>query len=670
VSVTRRREILMQALATSPTPLTIQRLGLLVQASPRTIRYDLDELADWLEPQQIALVRKPRRGIWLTGSPAALDQLRSATPAVPLTHGYLSAGQQQALATTRLLATAGPVAITDLSALMGVTRTTVYRYLDRIADWLRARSLHLSHSRVGVAVDGGETIIRHSLYELLHEWVVECDMFPGADAPAPSVGTHMLGVLGEPEPARLKTAVSRAASAIAYPLTPLQTIGLIFWTMIVQARTRCGGAMALSDAVVSGIKELPEYRLALDLLRQIGLPAASREAAFLAIQARAVRFGPSELTRFDLGLARARARDLALHFIRQASQFLGIDLTGDEELTRGLILHLEPSLDRLELGVVLSNPLLDEIRRQYGSLFAVARQAGKALEPLSGSLPDAEIGFLAVHLGAAMERLTTASSEGIRAVLVCAHGVGTAQLLASLLTSRLPELKVCGFASAMDADSMAHECRAEVFITTRPLVSAHLPVFLVQPIPDAIELSALRSRLQSLRRAPRPTGAAGAGSNFGGDRPLMLNDVLTKETIALDVAAADWKEAIRRAGEPLVRTGAVRPEYIEGMIRGVLTIGPYIVVGPGIAMPHARPEDGALRVGLSCVRLSAPVVFADKTENPVDLVFAFAAIDNHSHITVVGQLAQLLSDPDSVVQVRSARTVDEVLAVIHSVSAA
>lgn len=150
----------------------------------------------------------------------------------------------------------------------------------------------------------------------------------------------------------------------------------------------------------------------------------------------------------------------------------------------------------------------------------------------------------------------------------------------------------------------------------------------------------------------------------------MLEHVLTEDTVALDVPAADWQEAIRQAGNLLVRTGAVKPEYIDGMIRTVLTIGPYVVVGPGMAMPHARPEDGALRVGLSCVRLAQPVVFLNKVENPVDLVFAFAAIDNQSHLTVMGQLAQMLSEPVLVERIRQARTVQDVLAIVHSVPAA
>lgn len=669
MSSSRRREILLRALTNSPAPRTVDQLAVLVQSSPRTVRYDLDELAKWLARHQITLVRKPHLGVWLEGEPPALASIRPSGAELPAADDYLPSPQRQALGMTRLLLSSGPVGVAEFSSLLGVTRTTVYRELDRIGRWLAQRSLTLRRTRAASAVDGDEVCVRQALYELLREWVLEGDLSGSDELRAGSVGALMLRELGVTNPSCLRAAVGEAAEVATYPLTPAQTVGLLFWAAIVQARHRSGGVVQLPERITAKAEDLPEYRLALELLRRLNLPAQHHEAVFLAIHARGVRYGPTELKKLDLGLTRNRARELAVMFAGRASQLLGVELGGDEDLIRGLILHLEPALDRLELGVVAPNPLLDDIKLKYGGVYAIARQAAAMTEPLTGVLPEEEIGYLAMHLGAALERLSASTQDHIRTVLVCEHGVGTAQLLASLLASRLPELAVCGFASSHEVDQVAENCGAEVVITTRPLASARLPTFLVHPIPDVIELAALRSRLQSLRRAPRPGGAVGLGVIPGGASPLMLEHVLTSDTIALDVEAADWQEAIRQAGSLLVRTGAVRPEYIEGMIRAVLTIGPYVVVGPGIAMPHARPEDGALRVGLSCVRLASPVVFANKTENPVDLVFAFVAIDNQSHLTVMGQLARVLSNPTLVDQIRKARTVEDVLAVVHSVTA-
>jgi len=46
------------------------------------------------------------------------------------------------------------------------------------------------------------------------------------------------------------------------------------------------------------------------------------------------------------------------------------------------------------------------------------------------------------------------------------------------------------------------------------------------------------------------------------------------------------------AGAFLVDTDAVFPSYVDAMVRAVEELGPYMVVAPGIALAHARPEDG------------------------------------------------------------------------------
>ncbi|MGE5589984.1 MAG: BglG family transcription antiterminator, partial [Bacillota bacterium] len=438
---------------------------------------------------------------------------------------------------------------------------------------------------------------------------------------------------------------------------------------------RAGRYVTLPERPAQEAVRLNEYGLAVEVLRRLGQGGATaHEAAFLAMNARDARYGPAELHNRQPGLGPTnRAWEAATEFARLAGSLLGVDVADDEELIRGLILHLEPAIDRLELGVVAPNPLLDEIKAKYSGLYAVATQAAESLTMLPAGLAEEEIGYLAVHLGAALERRSDPSRNALRAVLVCEHGVGTAQLLASTLAARLPELKVCGFASSHGVEQTAAECRADVILTTRPLAAVALPVFLVHPLPDLIELTALRARLQSLLRRPRagePRDPRRFQATNGGASPLMLEDVLTHQTIALDVEASDWQEAIRKVGELMVSAGAVRPEYVDGMIRTVEAIGPYVVVGPGIAMPHARPEDGAVNVGMACVRLATPVVFAGKEDNPIDLLFAFAAIDNQSHVAVMGQLARLLSTPSLVERVRQARTVADVLEVVHAVSVA
>lgn len=110
------------------------------------------------------------------------------------------------------------------------------------------------------------------------------------------------------------------------------------------------------------------------------------------------------------------------------------------------------------------------------------------------------------------------------------------------------------------------------------------------------------------------------------------------------VGAASWEEAVETAAALLVIAGAADPSYPGRCVETVSRNGPYIVVAPGVALAHARPEDGARRVGVSAVVLSSPVSFGHPANDPVDVVFAFASPDKDAHVSLLARLAEALVD--------------------------
>lgn len=69
-----------------------------------------------------------------------------------------------------------------------------------------------------------------------------------------------------------------------------------------------------------------------------------------------------------------------------------------------------------------------------------------------------------------------------------------------------------------------------------------------------------------------------------------------------------------------------------------------MVVAPGVALAHARPEDGALQLGLAVATLREPVEFGHAENDPVDVVFAFGSPDRDQHVGLLGALAQRLTE--------------------------
>ncbi|MEV5830858.1 PTS sugar transporter subunit IIA [Spirillospora sp. NPDC052242] len=109
------------------------------------------------------------------------------------------------------------------------------------------------------------------------------------------------------------------------------------------------------------------------------------------------------------------------------------------------------------------------------------------------------------------------------------------------------------------------------------------------------------------------------------------------------VAAADWREAVRAAASGLVEAGAAGAGYPDACVRVVEDNGPYIVLTKGLALVHARPEEGGLAVGVGATRLAAPVEFGHPDNDPVDLLLAFCTPDPDVHVGTLSGLARALS---------------------------
>ncbi|MGQ9682449.1 MAG: PTS sugar transporter subunit IIA [Anaerolineae bacterium] len=155
--------------------------------------------------------------------------------------------------------------------------------------------------------------------------------------------------------------------------------------------------------------------------------------------------------------------------------------------------------------------------------------------------------------------------------------------------------------------------------------------------------------------------------SVGSRGPSALSRMLTADTVALRVRVRDWQEAVCKAGELLVNSAAVEPRYVEAMIRMVREIGPYIVIAPGIALPHARPEDGVNRPCMSLMTLDPPVCFGNAHNDPVSVVVAFGTSESEGHIKALAELARLLEDGEALERIKRSSSPDEILALVRTI---
>ncbi|HGN0345024.1 PTS sugar transporter subunit IIA [Proteus mirabilis] len=145
----------------------------------------------------------------------------------------------------------------------------------------------------------------------------------------------------------------------------------------------------------------------------------------------------------------------------------------------------------------------------------------------------------------------------------------------------------------------------------------------------------------------------------------MLKTLLTPDVVQVIPQVKDWREAIKIACQPLIDKGCIEPRYVDAIYKSHEQIGPYYVLGPGIAMPHARPEEGVNQLSLALTIIEKGGEFGANENDPVKLLIVLAATDNDSHINAIVKLAELFDNQDDIDTLLQAKSKAEVLAVIN-----
>ena len=141
----------------------------------------------------------------------------------------------------------------------------------------------------------------------------------------------------------------------------------------------------------------------------------------------------------------------------------------------------------------------------------------------------------------------------------------------------------------------------------------------------------------------------------------MIKDVLTENKVQVNLELENWEQSIREVAKPLLESGEISESYIEAMVKSVNEYGPYIVIGKGIALAHARPEDGVNDIGLSVATLHPPIRFGHEDNDPVSIIFCLAAIDSFSHLNIMKELVSLMQNEQKIKRIIESKKPTEVI---------
>lgn len=130
---------------------------------------------------------------------------------------------------------------------------------------------------------------------------------------------------------------------------------------------------------------------------------------------------------------------------------------------------------------------------------------------------------------------------------------------------------------------------------------------------------------------------------------------------------ANWEEAIRFSGRVMKNQNLVTDRYIDQVISDVKEYGPYIVIVPGVAMPHSSAKnEGVIGTGIGFTIMPKTVSFEEgNEEKDAKLFFMLAAKDSEAHMQNIANLSDMLMEEDMVDDLMKVRNIEDYVAVMN-----
>lgn len=208
---------------------------------------------------------------------------------------------------------------------------------------------------------------------------------------------------------------------------------LVYHILISYTRVELKQSITLPDSEFRDLRNQREYEIAKDIAQGL------EEALHL-------HFDPQEIAYIEILLMGARLfvhkkpieskdnvddkiSDAVEEVISEVCKRLKLSLDNDDELRKALNIHLKTTLTRYKYSMNMRNPMLDAIKKTYPLAFEAGVVAGKVVERIfKVNINEHESGYLALHFGAAIERVKSNVTPK-RCLVVCTTGLGSSRLL-------------------------------------------------------------------------------------------------------------------------------------------------------------------------------------------------------------------------------------------------
>lgn len=654
----RSVEILIALLQSGNKVFTISGLAETYGVSERTLRNDLQMINDFLDQAGLCAIAIGNNGALRFSGEIDRDAVMEQLTEADAYSYHMHQRERDDIILAVLLTSEGHITTDELANILSVSRPTVVKDINHLRGTYFQGELKLqSMPGIGLKLEYNERIYRKELLRIVTENFTTISKSLGAFQSI-LLKTLNFDITLE----TIARLVRKSEQRFHLQFADSGYVQLSCYLFVAANRIFRGyhieeaaGRGAFGDG--DGLPDIFQ-----DVMNQLGLPSTDAELDLLwEISRKWQLMAPKQYNENYIALENHTAK-----FIDNLSQSLQVDLLRDDSLFDFMIYYIDDLLQRYMKGQTKENPLTQQVRENYPQTYAVvAKEAGLFADGLGIQLEADDLAYLTMHVVAAIERLSQFDNV-LQVLLVCPGSMATGQFLVSQVRKHFSfRIKdVCSVRNLYDAGTLDD---VNFIISTTPAWNDRCPFVVVNPLLQLEDIKHIQevafqvmnakkekfSRcstspniLQRLRQIlVQQNDPVIRGQIYGElekvisrfsqkeeKKKHLLSELIAPELIELTDRCGDWREALWKAGTPLVAQEKISNRYIVSTIHNCEYNGPYFVLSDGLAIAHTHPEDGLMESAVGLLFVREGVSFQHKSYGPVRLLFFVCLKEPNNHV--------------------------------------
>ncbi|MBU3158071.1 BglG family transcription antiterminator [Clostridium estertheticum] len=479
--------------------ITIAKIAKNLGVSGRTVIREIPEVEKFLKQNKVSLDKKTGVGIKVIGT------LKEKQTIINLLNGekddkIYSPKERKNIIISELLQNQEPVKLYNFTKTLKVTEATISNDLEKTDSWFKRHKLNLIRKQgLGVYLVGEEDHIRKAMVSLIYENTNESqllglirqnldDSIVADQGIEVSSRNRLLNLIDNETIKKIELLVETLEKERNYKLTDSAFVGLIVHIALAIERVKKGDKITINQEFLEELKKCQEYLIAstlsVNISKYFKIEIPEDEIGYITMHIKGSKHYKDRYKAGNKIIGSFELIKLSKEIIKVAEIETGKFLGNNENLLNGLVNHLGTAITRLKMNLDIRNPLLEEIKANYTDLMRISTKCAEIVENHIGiKMPEAEIAFIAMHLGAAIENSQTFIKPIYKVAIACATGMGTSRLLATRIESEYDNIHIVDIISAIYIEeSFLSENEIDFIISTVNIDKCLKPVVKVNPL--------------------------------------------------------------------------------------------------------------------------------------------------------------------------------------------